>query len=85
MFNFNASPNPFFDEVNIEFSLPAGNKVSLQVYDLSGSEIRTLFEGSLDEGTHKYTLEGTSFASGEYTVILTIGKERFLRKVIKVK
>ena len=85
IFNFNASPNPFFDEVNIEFDLPTSNKVSLKVYDLSGSEVSTLFEGSLNEGTHTYTFEGANFASGEYSVILTIGKERFVRKVIKVK
>ncbi|MDT3740108.1 MAG: T9SS type A sorting domain-containing protein [Candidatus Kapabacteria bacterium] len=85
MFNFKASPNPFFDEINIEFSLPFFNKISLQVYDLNGSEVSTLFEGSLEAGTHKYTLEGNNLASGEYTVILTIGKERFVRKVIRVK
>jgi hypothetical protein len=84
-FNFSASPNPFFDEVNIEFNLPSSNIVSLQVYDLNGSEVSTLFEGSLDAGIHKYTLNGTNLSSGEYIVNLTIGNERFVRKVIRVK
>ena len=85
IFNFKASPNPFFDEVNIEFNLPSFNKVCLQVYDISGAEVSTLFEGTLDEGNHKYTFDGTNLASGEYIVNLIIGNEKLIRKVIRVK
>jgi alpha-tubulin suppressor-like RCC1 family protein len=85
IFDFKTSPNPFFDEVNIEFYLPSSNKVSLQVYDISGAQVSTLFEGNLEAGLHKYMLEGTNLSSSVYTVILTVGNERIAREVIRVK
>ena len=85
IFKFTTSPNPFFDEVNIEFNLPSSNKVRLEVYDLSGSHISTLFDGRLDADAHNYTLEGKTLSSGEYSVILTIGNERLVRKIVRVK
>lgn len=85
IFAFTTSPNPFSDEVNIEFNIPMQSDVSLQVFSLDGYLIRTLYEGSINVGTHKYSFSGTNLSSGEYTVILTIGNERFVRKIMRVR
>jgi hypothetical protein len=85
VFNFTTSPNPFTDEVNIEFNIPMQSDVSLQVFSLNGNLVSTLVEGSINIGTHKYSLSGTNLANGEFTVILTIGNERFIRKVVRMR
>ena len=64
-------PNPFNPSTVISFGLPAAQPVSLNVYDVHGSLVRTLVSGSLDAGHHQATWNGRddrggSVASGVY-------------------
>ncbi|MBX3043383.1 MAG: T9SS type A sorting domain-containing protein [Ignavibacteriae bacterium] len=78
-------PNPFSDELAIEFNLMNEEEVSVRVYDVSGGLVRSLYAGQLNAGSQKFSLNGSNLASGEYTIILTIGNERFMRKIVRVK
>ncbi len=40
-----AYPNPFADKLNIEFTLIEDSEVKLEIYDITGQKITTLFEG----------------------------------------
>lgn len=81
--NLVISPNPFSDEVSINYSVIGGKKVTLQITDITGKLIRNLV---LDEiqtaGVHKYTFKGN--AEGVYLVHLLIGEDLVTRKVVKV-
>ncbi len=61
-----AYPNPFNPRTSIRFSAPAGERVSLKVYNLAGQEVATLFEGP-GTGSHSTVVfDASGLASGVY-------------------
>lgn len=64
-------PNPFNPSTNIGLSLPQREEVTLRVFNLLGQEVRTVFQGELDQGHHVLTWHGDNnsgeaVASGVY-------------------
>ncbi len=51
-------PNPFNPETTIEFALPNRSLVTIRIFNLVGSEIRTLLEKEIPPGYHKITWDG---------------------------
>jgi hypothetical protein len=43
-------PNPFTEKLQIEFSLPADAKAKLEIYNLSGQLLATLYDGEVTSG-----------------------------------
>ena len=82
---FAAYPNPFNSTTTIEYALPFPSQVSLNLYNLSGCRIETLFNGSLQAGTHRTTLNAGDLASGLYFVKLEGSEHTFTRKIMLVK
>ena len=83
-------PNPFNPSTLIEFSLPARERVSLKVFDVSGSLVRTLVDGPLSDGSHRYTWDGrnqrgSSVASGVYFYVLRSESIRKSRKAVLLR
>lgn len=64
-------PNPFGAETVIRYELAEPGPVELSVFDVRGRRVRTLIDGSQDEGTHSVVWDGRSddgrlVASGTY-------------------
>ncbi len=64
-------PNPFNPSTNIGLSLPQKQEVTLRVFNLLGQEVKTVYQGELDQGHHTLTWDGDnnngeSVASGVY-------------------
>ena len=59
-----AWPNPFSDRVQMEFALPAGAWVRMQVCDISGRMVRDLGSGFLPGGSHGLTWDGRTSDGG---------------------
>jgi len=51
-------PNPFNPSTNIAFYLPMSQQVSLEIFNVLGQKIRTLFSGFLPAGSHNYRWNG---------------------------
>ena len=69
-------PNPFNPYTTISFELPKRMACEMVVYDLSGRQIRTLFSGVKDAGTHELSWNGRDergrgVASGTYVYRLS--------------
>jgi hypothetical protein len=83
----NAYPNPFMDQLNIEFyNNAAGNKVAVDLYDMSGRLVYRRNAGSMPVGQNKLNLnlENSGFTPGVYLVKLSInGQILSTRKLIK--
>jgi hypothetical protein len=62
------SPNPVKDQTSISFTLDKAAHVSLSLLDLSGKQLRTLFDGSLQQGDHSMQFSFSNLNSGIYTV-----------------
>lgn len=72
-------PNPFNPTTNIRFSLPISKKISVIVYDMLGSEVKTLVNNQeFAKGSYEATWDGTNnfgskVASGNYIVTMKFG------------
>lgn len=72
-----AYPNPFNPSTQIAFKLTAPAQVKLQIFNLNGQVVKTLFNGNLPSGAHQRTWRGTdqqghAVASGTYIYRLQV-------------
>jgi len=79
-------PNPFNPATTIPVMINENNYLSLEVYDLRGSHIRTLFKGMLHAGTYEFRWEGDDLngrkvSSGVYIYGLKSGREVLTKKM----
>jgi len=87
-------PNPFNPSTNIRFDIPAtslgAQVVSLRIYDISGREIRTLINETVEAGQHQVEWDGLSndgseVAGGIYFYRLVSGDFVATRKMVYMK
>ena len=85
-------PNPFNPETNITFTLNKDGfrRVELAVYDITGRQIRILYNGLLDQGNYSFKWNGQnenrkSVASGMYIYLLRSGDVVLTRKMTLIR
>jgi hypothetical protein len=83
-------PNPFNGRTQVEFSVPRKGSITLDVYNLVGRYVVSLFSGQTDAGNHSVTwngknAEGGDVASGIYLLRLQVGKEVLIRKMLLIR
>jgi len=81
------SPNPFNPSTLIRFSLPEGfsGNVSLKIYDITGREIQSLINGTMQQGVYETVWNASEYASGIYFYKLTAGNFTEIKKLILMK
>lgn len=82
-------PNPFNAMTRIEFDSPRSSEVSLEIYNLLGQRVRTLFRGTL-AGTRKEVWDGTNeegipLPSGVYIYMMRASDFRATKKMILIR
>jgi beta-lactamase superfamily II metal-dependent hydrolase len=85
-----AYPNPFNPATSIVFMVTAGNPTDVEVFDASGSLVRTLFSGSGIHGAYEVGWDGTDnsgarVASGTYFCRVTTGDSDLTTKLVLAK
>jgi hypothetical protein len=78
-------PNPFNPVTTIDFSLEETAVTSLTVYDMSGAEVTTLFNGMAASGDHSVSFDASSLASGVYFYTLRSNGIAATEKMLLVK
>jgi hypothetical protein len=83
-------PNPFNPQTTIEFTQVERGRVSVSVFDLSGSRVRRLVDENRSVGRHKVVWDGRDdggrrVASGTYMVSMSAGDVRQTKKLMLVK
>jgi hypothetical protein len=71
-------PNPFNPTTDVQFSVPETGTVKIQVFNTLGQEVRTLFAGTVERGTHVVRFDGRNndgnvLPSGMYLYRMTSG------------
>ncbi len=90
---FQNFPNPFNNQTIIKFDIPENlitNRVSLEVYDITGRKIKTIVNDKLEPGNYKYSWDGKNDAgfdvsSGIYFYKLDIGNHSITKKMYLIK
>lgn len=78
-------PNPFNSTTIINYSVLEAENIQLKVYNIMGSEIRTLVNEFKQAGNYKMSFDGSSLASGIYFYKLIAGNYSETRKMILLK
>jgi len=78
-------PNPFNPITTIKYSIAEENKVGLKIYDILGSEIKTLVNETKAPGNYEVELNGSNLASGIYFYKLEAGINISIKKLTLLK
>jgi hypothetical protein len=83
-------PNPFNPSTSIQYYIPSSSEVKIEVYNLLGSKITSLFEGKQSAGNHTVTWNGTDrygnpVASGIYFYKLSTPNFSETKKMMLMK
>jgi len=83
---FQNYPNPFNPSTTIRFELPEASEMVVKIFNLTGSEIRTLVRGQYQAGVHNVNWDGRDnnarvVASGVYLYRLQAGSFKQVRKM----
>ncbi len=82
-------PNPFNGSTNISFN-SEGGKTKLTVYDITGSLVKTLIDGSIESGSHSIVWDGkddngAEISSGVYFYRLSDSSGKNVRRMTLLK
>lgn len=64
-------PNPFNPSTSIRYYIPNAGQVLIEIYDIKGSRIAVLVDGSMNAGEHLSVWNSNSAASGTYIYRMT--------------
>ncbi|MGB5075021.1 MAG: T9SS type A sorting domain-containing protein [Bacteroidota bacterium] len=78
-------PNPFNPSTTISFTTTKRGEVSLKVFDLLGSEVATIQNGTLDAGEHSIMFDASKLRSGVYMYRLQAEGKSLSRRMVVMK
>ena len=78
-------PNPFNNSTLIQYSLPKQLKIKLELFNVLGEKIKTLYSGTQKAGEHKLSLDATQLSSGLYFYKLSSKNYVQVKKLILLK
>lgn len=85
-YNYTAYPNPFKQLVTIAFNGVAKENAVLQIYNLRGVLLETLYKGGVDtDGSYSFQFDGTKYPSGLYLARLVSGKTAMAKLLMLTK
>ena len=80
-----AFPNPFNSTTKISYGLPQAEQITISLYNITGQEVMTVFEGKQQAGFHSSTVVADGLTSGLYFLRLEASNQMFTQKVMLVK
>lgn len=78
-------PNPFNPSTTINFSLKKAGKSTMELYNVLGQKISTIFNQHIEAGNHKVMFDASQLPSGVYFYKLTSGDFTSIKKMILMK
>ena len=79
-------PNPFNPRTAISIQLSTASELELNIYNLRGQKISTLFDGQKEAGKYTFNWNAGNFSSGVYLCVMKVDGRVFdSRKMVLVK
>ncbi len=78
-------PNPFNPTTMIQFELPKESRIRLEVFNIIGQKVATMFEGVKPAGYHDILFDASHLTSGIYIYKLTVPNQTFAKKMVLTK
>ena len=78
-------PNPFNNVTNLQFELEERGEIRLDIYNLYGQHIRTLYQGEKPAGLHQFRWNANGLSSGIYYFYLVVDGRTYTKKATLTK
>jgi len=78
-------PNPFNPSTIIKFGIPERSNVLIKIYDVLGSEVKTLLNQEMDEGWYELLFNAAGYSSGFYICRMQAGSYISTKKMLMLK
>ncbi len=76
-------PNPASGYINVAFSLPTSQMISIKLVSINGAATYPLFEGNMQQGVYNSYFNITEVPGGVYLMELNNGETQVISKLIK--
>ena len=76
------APNPFNNDLTIQFELKESSRVTVNMYDAKGALVKQLYNGNSDKGFKKLKLDGSNWSNGIYFCEVNINSQQIVRKLV---
>ena len=86
--NFNLElpyPNPFNPIVNFDLNVFTVENITIDIYDIKGNKIETVFSGFLNTGNYTFSWDGKNNATGIYMIQCSSDKSSKTQKIFLMK
>ncbi|MBO6522857.1 MAG: zinc-dependent metalloprotease [Balneolaceae bacterium] len=78
-------PNPFNPATTISYTLREAENIRLEVFNIQGQKIATLFEGRQQAGEHDVPFDASNLSSGVYMYRLQTASQILTRQMVLIK
>jgi hypothetical protein len=78
----NAYPNPASSITCIPIETQESSYASLEMYDIFGKKVTTIYEGLINTGLTNYFINAKNYSPGVYFLILNKGEDTLRKKII---
>lgn len=79
---FQNSPNPFSEKTNISFSIPFGQQVTIEIFDIRLNSIEVLVNDYFSEGKHSIVFKSDKLEPGIYFYRMKAGDFIAVKKMV---
>jgi hypothetical protein len=80
----NAYPNPFNDNVKFVVNSPIAGSGSLEVYNILGQRIKTIYQGHINAGTQNFELNVSKKQQATLIYIFKVGNQKVTGKLLQL-
>jgi len=83
-------PNPFIDNITIDYKVEQFSNVDLSVFNVYGQKVASLINQGIDEGVHQISWDASQSNSGVYFVVMNVFNKNgeaktFSKRITKLK
>ena len=79
-----AYPNPFSDKINFVVTTSISGKGTLEVYNMMGQKIRTVYQGFISAGTQTFQMSSQKQQVANLIYVLRIGDKKVSGKILQI-
>jgi hypothetical protein len=79
------TPNPVTSSATLVVESARAQRVAVELYDLTGRPVVTVFDGHIDAGMMSFTLDASALSNGTYVVGITSTSGRVTRPFVVVR
>ena len=81
----NNYPNPFNPVTKIEFGIPNSGNVVINIFDVSGKEVASIFNGFREAGNYSVEFNASDYSSGVYFYKMVFENSVIVKKMLILK